>query len=245
MLKRFCLFLLIPGAMACHSAKKASGSAAPNTLTKAEQKDGWQLLFDGTTKKGWHIFNNRTDGAAWKVEDGALYLDPAAKGPKGEGGGELMTDAAYENFHLKAEWKLAPGGNSGIMFLSKEDPKYRWAFQTGPEMQIIDNDQHADAKNPKHRAGDLYDIVSAVPENVHPIGEWNQVEIVLNKGKLELYQNGVKVVTTTMWDDNWKALVEKSKFKGSSDFAAFHSGAIVLQDHGDKVYFRNVKIKSL
>ena len=245
MLNRFCLLLIISGVIACNTSKKATGTTALNTLSKAEKKDGWQILFDGTTKKGWHIFNNRTDGSAWKVEEGALYLDPKAKGPQGEGGGEFITDSSFENFHLKLEWKLDAGGNSGIIFLAKEDPKYRYAFVTGPEMQIIDNDKHADAKNPKHRAADLYDLVAAVPENVRPIGEWNQIEIVLNQGKLDLYQNGAKVVTTTMWDDNWKALLQQSKFKNMPDFSAFHKGHIVLQDHGDKVYFRNIKIKTL
>lgn len=245
MLKRFSLLLIMPAAIACTASKKTTATSSLNALSKAEKKEGWQLLFDGTSKKGWHIFNNRTDGAAWKVEEGALFLDPKAKGPKGEGGGELITDSAYENFHLKLEWKLDPGGNSGIIFLAKEDPKYRYAYVTGPEMQIIDNDKHPDAKNIKHRAADLYDLVSASPENVRPIGEWNQIEIVLNKGKLDLYQNGAKVVSTTMWDDNWKALLQNSKFKNLSDFSAFHKGQIVLQDHGDKVYFRNIKIKNL
>jgi hypothetical protein len=245
MLKRFCLLLCIVGAIACSSSKKTTGPASNNALTKAEKKDGWQLLFDGSSKNGWHIYNNRTEGAAWKVADGALYFEPDARGPKNEGGGELITTDSFENFHLKLEWKLTEGGNSGIMILAREDLKYRYAYITGPEMQIIDNDKHPDAKNIKHRAGDLYDFISAAPENVHPIGEWNQVEIVLNKGKLDLYQNGVKVVSTTMWDDNWAAMKAQSKFKNTPDFGAFHKGHIVLQDHGNKVFFRNIKIKNL
>lgn len=245
MLKRFCLLLLISGAIACSSSKNTTSTPSLNTLSKAEKKDGWKLLFDGTTKAGWHIYNNRTDGSAWKVADGAIYFDPEARGPKGEGAGEYITTDSFENFHLKLEWKLTEGGNSGIIFLSREDLRFRYAFQSGPEMQIIDNDKHADAKNIKHRAGDLYDLVSAAPENAKPIGEWNQIEIVLNQGKLDLYQNGVKVVSTIMWDENWKALVQKSKFKNSTDFAAYKKGHIVLQDHGNKVFFRNIKIKEL
>jgi len=223
----------------------SASAQQPNTLTKKEKKAGWKLLFNGTNAEGWHTYLKTEPSAAWKVEDGALYLDPKAKGPRGENGGEFITTDSFDNFHLKLEWKLTEGGNSGIIFLSREDLKYRYAYQSGPEMQIIDNDKHPDAKNIEHRAGDLYDLVSAVPENVKPIGEWNQIEIVLNNGKLDLFQNGAKVVSTTMWDDNWKELVQKSKFKNSTEFGAFRKGHIVLQDHGDKVYFRNIQIKTL
>ncbi len=246
MLNRFCTMLLLAVAAGCHSSGKVAQSpTSANTLTAQEKKLGWQLLFDGSTRNGWHIFNNKTDGSAWKVADGALYLDPAAKGPKGEGGGELISDQEFSNFDLKLEWKLAPNGNSGIMFLCQEDPKYKYAYVTGPEMQIIDNNGHPDAKNVKHRAADLYDLVSAVPENVRPIGEWNQVEIILINGKLSLFQNGARVVSTTLWDDNWKAMVARSKFRNMPDFAAFKKGRITLQDHGDKVWFRNIRIKNL
>lgn len=249
MLKRFCTILVLAAMVGCGtSGKTSSGSPenqSANIVSKKEEREGWQSLFDGSTKTGWHIFNNRTDGSAWKVAAGTLYLDPAAKGPKGEGGGELISDQEFENFHLKLEWKLSPNGNSGIMFLAQEDPKYRYAYVTGPEMQIIDNNGHPDAKNIKHRAGDLYDLVTAVPENVRPIGEWNTVEIRLLNGNLELFQNDAKVVTTTIGDDNWKQLLANSKFKSIPEFGASKKGKIVLQDHGDKVWFRNIKIRKL
>lgn len=244
MLNRFCILLAAATMMvSCHNTRSAAGTSAsgtPNSLTRAEQRDGWQLLFDGQSKKGWHVFNNKTDGSGWKVEDGTLLLDPQA----GKGG-ELISDSSFENFHLKLDWKLEPNGNSGVMFLCQEDPKYKYAYYTGPEMQIIDNNGHPDAKNIKHRAGDLYDLVSASPENVKPIGEWNTIEIKLNNGALSLYQNGAEVVKTTMWNDTWKSLQANSKFKNSNDFGAFHSGKITLQDHGNKVWFRNIKIKKL
>jgi hypothetical protein len=220
-------------------------SSEPNTLNSKEQAGGWKLLFDGKTKNGWHVFNNKTDGSAWKVADGALYLDPKAKGPKGEGGGDIISDQEFENFHLMLEWKLDSGGNSGLIIQAQEDPKYRYAWVTGPEIQIIDNDRHADAKNKKHRAGDLYDLVAAVPETVKPIGEWNLMEVVQNNGKLELSLNGTKVVTTTQWDDNWSKLIAESKFKSMPDFGKFRKGKISLQDHGNAVYFRNIKIQPL
>jgi hypothetical protein len=220
-------------------------STKPNNLSSKEQASGWKLLFDGKTKNGWHVFNNKTDGSAWKVADGVLYLDPKAKGPKGEGGGDIVSDEEFENFHLMLEWKLDSGGNSGVIIQAQEDPKYRYAWVTGPEIQIIDNDRHADAKNKEHRAGDLYDLVAAVPETVKPIGEWNLMEVVARNGKLDLFLNGTKVVSTTQWDDNWSSLISESKFKSMADFGKFRKGKISLQDHGDGVYFRSIKIQRL
>ena len=156
----------------------ASQTGKPNTLSSKDQQEGWKLLFDGTTKNGWHVFNNKTDGSAWKVADGVFYLDPKAKGPKGEGGGDIITEEAFENFHLKLEWKIDSAGNSGVIIQAQEDPKYPLPVGYRPEIQIIDNNAHADAKNIKHRAGDLYDLVASSPETVKPIGEWNLMEVV-------------------------------------------------------------------
>lgn len=245
MLKRFCNALVLIALFSCNSARQSAGSSSPNTLSTAEKREGWELLFDGTTKSGWHILNNRTDGSAWKVEEGLLFLDPKAKGPKGEGGGELISDKTFGNFHLKLDWKIDINGNSGIMFLAQEDPKYKYAYLTGPEMQIIDNNGHADAKNIKHRAGDLYDMISAVPENAKPAGEWNSSEIILKNGELTLLQNGTKVVNTIMWNENWQQLITNSKFVKLTDFAKAKEGHLVLQDHGDKVWFKNIKVKEL
>jgi hypothetical protein len=220
-------------------------STTLNTLNAKEQADGWKLLFDGSTKNGWHVFNNRTDGAAWKVADGVLYLDPKAKGPKGEGGGDIVTEEAFENFHLKLDFKVDSAGNSGVVIQAQEDPKYRWPWLTGPEIQIVDNNAHNDAKIKKHRTSDLYDLISASPETSKPAGEWNQMEIIQNNGKLEVILNGTKVLSATQWDDNWTKLITESKFKSMADFGKFRKGKIALQDHGDRVWFRNIMIKPL
>ena len=245
MLNRFFTILTLIALCSCTAGRKNHSSAAPNTLTDKERAQGWELLFDGTTKNGWHVFNNRTDGAAWKVEDGVLFLDPQAKGPNGENGGDLTSDKSYTNFHLKVDWKINTAGNSGIMFHAQEDPKYRWAYVTAPEMQIIDNNAHPDAKNIKHRAGDLYDLISAVPENNRPPLEWNTSEIIYQNGNLSLYQNGKEVVVTKMNSPEWKELIAKSKFKSMAEFAQVNTGKLVLQDHGDKVWFRNIKVRPL
>lgn len=236
------------------TAQKAEGdSQAPettftaNVLTEEQQKEGWQLLFDGQTTKGWHKYGGNPTGAAWKVADGALYLDTTNKKDwQIEQGGDIVSDSAYDNFHLKLEWKIAKDGNSGIIFYIHEDTaRYEWPWHTGPEMQVLDNNGHPDSKIIKHRAGDLYDLISCTKETVKPAGEWNLAEIKSLNGKLELFLNGEHVVTTQLWDDDWKKLVAGSKFKAYPDFGTYKKGKIGLQDHGNMVWYRNVMIRKL
>ena len=230
---------------ACTASR--NNNPAPNTLSSAEKAEGFQLLFDGKTTAGWHTYGRAQVGQAWKIADGVLYFDTtrAANGRR-MGGGDIVTNEAYENFHLKLEWKIAPGGNSGIIFLVHEDTsQYRATYQTGPEMQIIDNNGDADAKINKHRAGDLYDLIASAQETVRPLDQWNLAEIRMNNGKLDLFLNGTNVVSTTMWDQNWSNLVANSKFKTWPGFAKYRKGKIALQDHGNMVWFRNIRIKRL
>ncbi|HYK56929.1 MAG TPA: DUF1080 domain-containing protein [Flavisolibacter sp.] len=210
----------------------------------------WISLFDGKTTTGWHTYGKTTIGKAWKVEDNALRLDAASKKEwQTAEGGDIISDEEFDNFHLKLDWKISPKGNSGIIFFINEDPKYQYPWQTGPEMQVLDNGSptqpgHDDAKLYTHRAGDLYDLLAS-KDAVKPAGEWNTVEIVANKGKLDFYMNGQHTLSTTMWDDNWKQMVAISKFKAMPGFGAFQKGRIGLQDHGNDVWFRNIKIKRL
>ncbi len=210
---------------------------------QTKKEKGFTALFDGKTTKGWHTYNKTTVGSAWEVQDGALHMSPTKKGA--DGGGDLVSDKAYSNFHLKLEWKVAPKANSGIIFYVHEDPKYGQTYLTGPEMQVLDNDGHPDGKITKHRAGDLYDMIKSTSEPVKPVGEWNKAEIISNKGKLTFILNGVKVVNTTMWDDNWKALIAGSKFAKWEGFGTYKTGKIALQDHGDDVWYKNIMIKEL
>ncbi|OSZ79988.1 glycosyl hydrolase [Chitinophagaceae bacterium IBVUCB2] len=220
---------------------------AMEILTEEQKKDGWQLLFDGKTMSGWHKYGGDSVGSAWKVADGTFYLDTTERVDwQIKGGGDIVTDSSFENFHLKLEWKIAKDGNSGIMFYVHEDTtKYKWGWETAPEMQILDNAGHADAKIIKHRAGDLYDLISCSKETVKPHGEWNQAEVKCVNGKLDLFLNGENVVSTTMWDDNWKKMVAGSKFAKMPDFGMYKKGKIGLQDHGNTVWYRNVMIKKL
>lgn len=225
--------------------KKETSMAA--TLTDEEKKEGWQLLFDGTSTKGWHSYGDSVAGKAWKVDSGVLHFDASVKeNGKVTGGGDLTTDSAYDNFHLKLEWKIDSNGNSGIIFYVHEDTaRYKKSYETGPEMQVLDNNGHPDAKIIKHRAGDLYDLISCTKETVKPALEWNQVEIKSLNGKLDFWLNGENVVSTTLWDDNWRTMLAASKFKQWADFGTYKKGKICLQDHDNNVWYRNIKIKKL
>jgi hypothetical protein len=231
--------------MGCNGSKQTAGGL--NALTNEEKKEGWQLLFDGKTTKGWHKYGEKPVGSAWKVRDGYLYLDTTEKENwQIKNGGDIVSDEEFENFHLKLEWKIAKNGNSGIIFyIHEEKTKYNWPWETGPEMQVLDNTGHPDAKIIRHRSGDLYDLISCTKETTKNYGEWNLAEVKCENGKLDLYLNNENVVSTTLWDDNWRKLVAASKFKNMPGFGTYKKGRIGLQDHGDEVCYRNIRIKKL
>lgn len=214
---------------------------AQNTLSDKEKKEGWILLFDGKTTAGWRTFNKDKVGPLWKVSNGELYLDKSVTGENGD----ILTDKEYQNYEFSIEWKIEACGNSGIIFNVVEDPKYDATYLTGPEMQVLDNTCHPDAKIIKHRAGDLYDLISSSKETVKPAGEWNQAKIVSNKAKMEFWLNGTKAVEFTMHTPQWDEMVANSKFKTMPEFGKALKGHIALQDHGNQVWFRNIKIKEL
>ncbi len=244
MQKAIILILISTLIFSCNSSKQSMGE---NNLTIKEKSSGWQLLFDGKSTKGWHKYGNEPVGTAWKIKDGNLMLDTTEKENwQIKGGGDIVTDEEFDNFHLQLDWKIAKGGNSGIIFYINEDKaKFEYPWNTGMEMQVLDNNGHADAKIIKHRAGDLYDLISSSKETVRPLDEWNHAEIKCVNGKLDLYLNGEIVVSTILWDDNWKKLVAGSKFKTMTGFGTYKKGRIGLQDHGNEVQFRNIKIRKL
>ncbi len=219
-----------------------------NALTASEQADGWKLLFDGKSTQGWHTFNKPIIGSSWKVIDGTLTLD-AVKNPNGDwqakDGGDIVTQDEYENFELDLEWKISPCGNSGIIYDVIESKDHDYVWQTGPEMQILDNTCHPDARFVTHRAGDLYDMIECKYVTVKPAGEWNKVRILKNNGHVEHWLNGVKVVEYDMHADAWKEMISKSKFKDMKGFGLAEKGRIALQDHGNTVSFKNIKIRVL
>ncbi|AKD02073.1 DUF1080 domain-containing protein [Pontibacter korlensis] len=250
MKKHILSVLALAALFSCQSGNtenEAAATEAETTENSATDNEEWVSLFDGETTNGWHTYGKDSVGRAWVVDDGALHLDASNKKDwQTSDGGDIVTEETYDNFHLQLEWKVAKNGNSGIIFYVQEDTaQYDYTWNTGLEMQVLDNEGHPDAKIHKHRAGDLYDLIASSPETVKPAGEWNQVEIISNNGQLVFHQNGQKVLETTLWDDNWRELVANSKFADMPNWGTFRSGKIALQDHGDNVWYRNIRIKRL
>ncbi len=214
-----------------------------NTLSKAERRDGWILLFDGKTTSGWHNYLKNEVSPAWRAKNGELrFTPPADKAHRGD----LVTDGEYENFELRLEWQISSGGNSGIIFSVKEDPQYRATYLTGIEMQVLDNISASDNKIPNHLAGTLYDLTGdASVSKPRPLGEWNEARIRKLDGRITLWLNGIQTADVQLGSPEWKTMLEKSKFKTWEGFARYSKGKIALQDHGDVVAYRNIKLKPL
>lgn len=209
-----------------------------------QKKGKWQKLFNGKDFSGWHNFNKQGQPVSdkWKVEDGAMALTA-------RGGGDLVTDQEFENFELEMEWKIAEKGNSGVMWGVVEDKKYCCPYSTGPEMQVLDDAKHPDSfkgANGNHKAGSLYDMIPPADLTaVKPAGEWNKAKMVISNGQGTFWLNGKQMVTFPTKGEGWDALVANSKFKTWEGFGKFAKGKIALQDHGDKVWYRNVRIREL
>ncbi|GAA4410696.1 DUF1080 domain-containing protein [Nibrella viscosa] len=208
------------------------------------KKGKWEKIFDGKTLNGWHNYLKQGQPVSdkWKVEDGAITLTQGRAG-------DLVTDKEYGDFELELEWKIAEKGNSGIIYHVKEDPKYKATYETGPEMQVLDNERHPDAKmgrNNNRTAGSLYDMLPPTdPSAYKPAGEWNKAKLIVKDGKAEHYLNGKKIVEYPTSGPEWDKMISESKFKGWEGFNKYSTGRIALQDHGDRVWYRNIRIREL
>lgn len=217
------------------AGRVAAQEAAMNTLTQAEQAAGWQLLFDGQTLNGWRAYREGEPVRGWTVEDGALIRT----GP----GGDTVTDRMFRNFELSLEWKVAEGGNSGIFY--RAAPGSRWIYHSAPEMQVLDDERHLDGKSRLTSAGANYGLYPAPRGVVRPAGQWNRVRLVVDGNHVEHWLNGTRVVDYELGSPDWQARVAKSKFAAWPEYGKAAEGFIGLQDHGDRVAYRNIKIRIL
>lgn len=217
-----------------------------STKKVAAKDDSFVSIFDGKTSTGWRGYNKPAfPEKGWEVVDGTLHCLETGTGEAGFGG-DIIYDRKLSNFELSLEWKIGVGGNSGIFILAQELPNEP-IYKSSPEMQVLDNEKHPDAKlgvNGNRMAGSLYDLIPAVPQNAKPAGEWNQARILVYQGTVVFTQNGANVVEFHLWTDEWKKMVGNSKFKDWEWFLnPAKEGYIGLQDHGSDVWYRNIKLK--
>jgi hypothetical protein len=238
-------------AIAC--APPEAGTGAPNVLSPAEQRDGWSLLFDGKTFNGWRgLGYDSVPAAHWKIENGAIRKIADGDVPRlADGqpaaGGDLMTRDTYRDFELTWDWKISRAGNSGVKYNVSEEISMAAApnhAALGFEYQMLDDSLHEDNKVPSHRAGALYDLIAPnANKTLKPVGEWNSSRLVFRGNHGEHWLNGVKVVEYDLGTALMDSALARSKYKSIPNFAERRAGHIVLQDHVDEVYFRNIKIR--
>ena len=214
-----------------------------NTLSDQERSQGWKLLFDGTSIKGWRAFNAATLPGWWIAEDGALKT----LGKGGDIGGDIVYgEETFDNFELSLEWKLTKGGNSGIFYHVVQGEQYRAAYENAPEYQVIDDLEFPEPLEGWQTVGADYAMYQ--PDSgkaVKPAGLWNSSRIVFTAGKVEYYLNGKLTVSFVPWSQDWQARKQAGKWKEYPDYGLAHAGYIGLQDHGSVVQFKNIKIRRL
>lgn len=222
--------------------------ATTNVLTQAEKAAGWKLLFDGKTWNGWRGFRReKMPDEGWAIEDGAIK-HVAGNGEQSKQGGDIITVGKYENFELQLEWRISPGGNSGIKYLVDEDMVKSGYSGLGFEMQVLDDERHPDAKMGvagNRTASALYDLIAPQNKALHAVGEWNQVRLIVNGNHVEHWLNGGKVLEYELGSPQLKSLIAESKYKTIPGFGEVRKGHILLQDHGHEVWFRNIKLREL
>jgi hypothetical protein len=222
-------------ALTLGAAPLAAQAAAPNTLSKDEMAQGFRLLFDGRTGKGWRGYRKQDLPAGWQVVDGALTRVAEA--------GDIVSADEFANFELRLQWRIERGGNSGIMYRVSEDLEH--SYESGPEMQVLDDANNREGAAPLTAAGANYGLYPATPGRARPAGEWNDVRIVVDGARVEHWLNGTRVTEYQLWSDDWKNRVATTKFRQWPTFGLNKSGHIALQDHDNRVSYRSIRIKAL
>ena len=277
-------FVLAAAFTSCAKQKKAEAEAEPaqpatvdvavsTTPMGAENKvlalpvdaDGYITLFDGKTFEGWRGYGKTNVPARWTIDDGCIKINGSGTGEgQSAEGGDLIFAHKFKNFEVELEWKVAKGSNSGIFYLAQEVPvkdkegAFEPIYISAPEYQVLDNENHPDAKLGKdgnRKSASLYDMIPANPQNAKPFGEWNKAKIMVYKGTVVHYQNDENVLEYHLWTPKWTEMLQASKFSEKAWPVAFellnncggenHEGLFGIQDHGDDVWYRNIRIKVL
>ena len=220
---------------ACGDDPIIDASECVNALSQEEEAAGWTLLFDGNDLAQWRSYKEDEPNSGWGVENGCLTRLGL--------GGDLITREQFGDFELKLEWRISEAGNSGIFIRGDESSKsIHW---TGYEMQVLDNVGHADSEDPTHRAGAYYDMIAPDHDTTQPVGFWNKVHIIAVGPHVEFWLNGRQTAKFEQGSEAWQALYEKSKFTGRPNYGSLLKGHIGLQDHWDKVWYRNMRVLRL
>jgi len=216
-------------------------NAAPNTLADSEKKKGWELLFNGTTPDGWHGYNLTGFPDCWTIQDGAFTMTTEGMAESQD----IITNKKYRSFAFSAEYKLTKSANSGIIFQIAEDKKYKFPYETGPEFQIIDQDNWPDKLEDWQWCGANYAMYPPMAKPYKPLGEWNQILLVVDGNNVTQIINGVIVVKYIKNSEEWTKLRNSGKWTAFPDWGKFDEGYISLQNHGTKAWYRNIKLKEL
>lgn len=214
---------------------------AANTLTASEKKDGWQLLFDGRSTAGWHGYNLKVFPDCWAIDDASLTMNTKGSAESLD----IVTDKSFKSFALSLEYKVTKAANSGVLFQISEDPKYKFPYETGPEFQVIDNLNWPEKLEDWQQNGANYAMYPPVAKPYRPVGEWNQLFLVVDGNKVTQILNGTVTVTYEKYSDDWKKRRNSGKWTAYPDWGKFDEGHISLQNHGTKVWYRSIKIKEL
>lgn len=234
--------LVIMGGCTASSGSTKNKGGRQQMISKAEIKQGWISLFDGQSLKGWRTYQNKqTD--SWSVVEGTIHCKAGSMAPGQTSRADLMTIEQFENFELSIEWKIAPKGNSGIIYLLSE--KHPQPYLTGPEYQLIDDTGYPAKLEDWQKTGANYAMNPPRSLAAKPVGEWNTTRIIVNKGKVEHWLNEVKVVEYELWSEKWKAEKAIGKWKDAPDYGSVRKGHLSLQDHGDEAWFKNIKLRRL
>ena len=246
LIRNSCYVLTLFTLISCSNIKTSESAGNDSTLnnnTMTTQNSDLQTLFDGKSLSGWHAFNKPGEIKNWTIEDGAMVCLGAAVG---DSGGDIVSDKEYDNFELSWDWKIDKGGNSGVMYHVIESSKYKAPYETGPEYQLIDDDGYPDKLENWQKTGADYAMnIPNDKKKVNPVGEWNTSKIIFNKGHVEHWLNGEKIIEFEAGNEKWIKEKEQGKWKDFPDYGSIKKGRISLQDHGNKAYFKNITIKEL